>query len=136
MGALTAVWDDSSYTQSTFIGALEHVFYTLVTNHPNAKIGYIIPHIMGRMNWKQYETISYRIYYNQAIEVCKKWGIPYIDLWYESPLNPNLTVYYDASLGKDGNISDGSKAYVDGQHLTGHGYDLISPKIEAWMRTL
>lgn len=135
MGALTAVWDDS-YAQNTFIGALEHVFYTLITNHPNAKIGYIIPHLMGRRNWTQYETISYRIYYNQAIEVCKKWGIPYIDLWYESPLNPNLAVYYDASLGKDGNISDGSKAYVDGQHLTGHGYDLISPKIEAWMRTL
>lgn len=135
MGALTAVWDDS-YAQNTYIGALEHVFYTLVTDHPNAKIGYIIPHIMGRRNWTQYETISYRIYYNQAIEVCKKWGIPYIDLWYESPLNPNLTVYYDASLGNDGNISDGSKAYVDGQHLTGHGYDLISPKIEAWMRTL
>ena len=135
MGEMTAVWDDS-YKQTTFAGALEHLFYTAVTKHPKAKIGYIIPPIMGRRNWTQYETISYRVYYNLAINICKKWGIPYIDLWYESPLNPNLSVYYDPALGSDGNISDGSKCYVDGQHLTEAGYNLIAPKIEAWMRTL
>ena len=135
MGAITAVWDDS-YVKTTFAGALEHLFYTAVTKHPKAKIGYIIPQIMGRRNWTQYETISYRVYYDLAINICKKWGIPYIDLWYESPLNPNLTVYYDPSLGASGNISDGSKCYVDGQHLTEAGYNLIAPKIEAWMRTL
>ena len=91
---------------------------------------------MGRRNWTQYETISYRVYYNLAIDICKKWVIPYIDLWYESPLNPNLTVYYDPSLGASGNISDGTKCYVDGQHLTEAGYNIIAPKIEAWMRTL
>lgn len=135
MGEITAVWDDS-YIKTTFAGALEHLFYTAVTSHPKAKIGYIIPPIMGRRNWTQYETISYRVYYNLAIDICKKWGIPYIDLWYESPLNPNLTVYYDPLLGTNGNISDGAKCYVDGQHLTEAGYNLISPKIEAWMRTL
>lgn len=135
MGAITAVWDDS-YNKTTFAGALEHLFYMAVTSHPKAKIGYIIPQIMGRRNWTQYETISYRVYYDLAIDICKKWGIPYIDLWYESPLNPNLTVYYDPSLGTNGNISDGSKCYVDGQHLTEAGYKLIAPKIEAWMRTL
>ncbi len=135
MGEITAVWDDS-YVKTTFAGALEHLFYTAVTKHPKAKIGYIIPQIMGRRNWTQYETISYRVYYNLAIDICKKWGIPYIDLWYESPLNPNLTVYYDLSLGASGNISDGTKCYVDGQHLTEAGYNLIAPKIEAWMRTL
>lgn len=135
MGEMTAVWDDS-YKQTTFAGALEHLFYMAVTSHPKAKIGYIIPPIMGRRNWTQYETISYRVYYNLAIDICKKWGIPYIDLWYESPLNPNLTVYYDPSLGTNGNISNGTKCYVDGQHLTEAGYNLISPKIEAWMRTL
>lgn len=135
MGEITAVWDDS-YVKTTFAGALEHLFYTAVTKHPKAKIGYIIPQIMGRRNWTQYETISYRVYYNLAIDICKKWGIPYIDLWYESPLNPNLTVYYDPSLGASGNISDGTKCYVDGQHLTEAGYNLIAPKIEAWMRTL
>ena len=135
MGAITAVWDDS-YVKTTFAGALEHLFYTAVTKHPKAKIGYIIPPLMGLRNWTQYETISYRVYFNLAIDICKKWGIPYIDLWYESPLNPNLTVYYDPSLGASGNISDGTKCYVDGQHLTEAGYNLIAPKIEAWMRTL
>lgn len=135
MGEVSTSWDNS-FAVTTFAGALEHLFYMAVTSHPKAKIGYIIPPIMGRRNWTQYETISYRVYYNLAIDICKKWGIPYIDLWYESPLNPNLTVYYDPSLGTNGNISNGTKCYVDGQHLTEAGYNLISPKIEAWMRTL
>lgn len=135
MGEITAVWDDS-YVKTTFAGALEHLFYTAVTKHPKAKIGYIIPPLMGLRNWTQYETVSCRVYFNLAIDICKKWGIPYIDLWYESPLNPNLTVYYDSSLGPNGNIADASKCYVDGQHLTTAGYELIAPQIEAWMRTL
>lgn len=135
MGAITAVWDDS-YVKTTFAGALEHLFYTAVTKHPKAKIGYIIPPLMGLRNWTQYETLSYRVYFNLAIDICKKWGIPYIDLWYESPLNPNLKIYYDSSLGPNGNIADASKCYVDGQHLTTAGYELIAPQIEAWMRTL
>lgn len=135
MGGITATWDDS-YIKTTFAGALEHLFYEAVTKHPKAKIGYIIPPLMGLRNWTQYETISYRVYFNLAIDICKKWGIPYLDLWYNSPLNPNLTVYYDPSLGTDGNIADASKCYVDGQHLTTTGYELIAPQIEAWMRTL
>lgn len=135
MGKITAGWDDS-YIKTTFAGALEDLFYQAVTKHPKAKIGYIIPPLMGRRNWEQYETISYRVYFNLAIDICKKWGIPYLDLWYESPLNPNLTVYYDPSLGVNGNIADASKCYVDGQHLTTTGYELIAPQIEAWMRTL
>lgn len=135
MGKITAGWDDS-YIKTTFAGALEHLFYEAVTKHPNAKIGYIIPPLMGRRNWEQYETISYRVYFNLAIDICKKWGIPYLDLWYNSPLNPNLTVYYDPELGVNGNIADASKCYVDGQHLTTTGYELIAPQIEAWMRTL
>lgn len=134
-GKITAGWDDS-YIKTTFAGALEHLFYEAVTKHPNAKIGYIIPPLMGLRNWEQYETISYRVYFNLAIDICKKWGIPYLDLWYNSPLNPNLTVYYDSSLGPNGNIADASKCYVDGQHLTTAGYELIAPQIEAWMRTL
>ena len=135
MGEVSTSWDDS-FKVTTFAGALEHLFYTALSNHPNAKVGYIIPQKMGKRTWTAYESGSYRIYYNLAIEICKKWGVPYLDLWYESSLNPNLSVYYNSSLSKDEANADGSVCYVDGQHLTEAGYDLIVPRIESWMRTL
>lgn len=135
MGEVSTSWDDS-FKVTTYAGALEHLFYTALSNHPNSKVGYIIPQMMGKCTWTAYESGSYRIYYNLAIEICKKWGIPYLDLWYESSLNPNLSVYYNSSLSKDEANADGSVCYVDGQHLTEAGYDLIVPRIESWMRTL
>ena len=76
-----------------------------------------------------------RAYFLRAIEVCKKWGIPYIDLWERTPLNPSLKCYYDASLSSDENIALG-KAYCDGQHLTPVGYGLITPAIESFIASL
>ena len=69
------------------------------------------------------------------MEICKKWGIPYLDLWDGCPLNPRLKVYYDETLSTEENAQAG-KAYVDGQHLSKIGYDIVSTKIEAWIRTL
>ena len=70
-----------------------------------------------------------------ALEVCKKWGIPYIDLWERTPLNPSLKCYYNASLSPEENIDLG-KAYNDGQHLTAVGYALVTPAIESFIASL
>ena len=77
----------------------------------------------------------YRKFYDRAIEVCEKWGIPHIDLWKCSPLNPKLSVCYDSALTAD-EANENGKCYTDGQHLTLTGYQRIYQKIEAFMRTL
>jgi lysophospholipase L1-like esterase len=125
-----------NYDDSTFTGAVESLLYKAITYYPKAKIGFIIAQKMGTHSIGfGGEENKRRYYFNRVIEVCKKWGVPYIDLWEKSPLNPRLKCYYDPELDVEGNIKAG-KAYMDGQHLTALGYDIISDSIEAWMMTL
>lgn len=133
IGTLTQNDYTSTFDTSTFTGALETLFRKALTYYPTTKIGYIIAQKMGMTNNANL-AVRYS-YFERAMEVCKKWGIPYINLWDESPLNPNLPSMYDSSLDATGNI-EANKLYVDGQHLTSTGYDIITAKIEAWMKTL
>ena len=116
-----------SYDTATFSGAFETLLYKAVTYYPTAKIGYIVAHNM--------RTAIRRTYFDRAVEICKKWGVPYIDLWHGAHLNRLLAAHYDPGLDSQGNIAAG-KLYTDGQHLTPAGYEVITPKIEAWMKTL
>lgn len=125
-----------AYDDTTFCGALETLFYKAATYYPDAKIGYIVAHRMG-YNTSDYDTTGskrYR-YFVKAMEICKKWGIPYLNLWDTSHMTPKLAAMYNQTLDVDGNI-DGGYLYTDGQHLTPAGYERITPMIEAWMRTL
>ena len=124
-----------NYDDSTFTGALDTLFFKATSYYPSAKIGYIVAQRMGSASGGYGENNNRRKFFLRAIEVCKKWGIPYIDLWDGCPLNPRLKCYYDSSLDAQGN-RDAGKAYIDGQHLTATGYAIVSSKIEAWMRTL
>jgi hypothetical protein len=122
-----------TYDTNTFSGAFETLIYKALTYFPHAKIGYIVAQKMGKTN-----NVNYPIrkaFFDRAKELCIKWGIPYIDLWEGSHLNPNLISMYDASKTAQENIDEG-KMYVDGQHLTPSGYEYITPIIEAWMKTL
>ena len=121
------------YDNTTFYGALDMLFHKATTYYPNAKIGYIVAQQMG----KAYDdsAVRRRQYFEYAMQVCKKWSIPFINLWDEGQITPNLLVYYDSTLSKDENEAQG-KAYLDAQHLTAKGYDIISSKINAWMKML
>lgn len=121
------------YDDTTFCGAVETLFFKALNYYPNAKIGFIIAPKMGVDDDNE---IHYRrVFFLTIIEICKKWGVPYIDLWECCPINPKLKVYYDDSLSLEENVAAG-KAYVDGQHLSKVGYDIITPKIDAWIKTL
>jgi lysophospholipase L1-like esterase len=116
--------DYATFDTTTFSGALESLILKLVTAYPHSHIGYIIPQKM----YKGYADFTaanhiHRLYFDRAVEICQKWGIPVIDLWNGSPLNPKL--------------STASIYYSDGiQHLTEAGYLRITPMIESWMRDL
>jgi lysophospholipase L1-like esterase len=109
-----AVLDDT-----TFSGALESTFKQAILKFPGKKIGYIVAHKMGTGA----QADNRKAFFDRVIQICIKWGIPYINLWDESYLNPNITEVNNTY-------------YSDGQHLLSAGYDVIAPKIEAWMKTL
>ncbi len=103
-------------TTTTFASAMEYMINRAITLFPNAKIGVIIPH-----RESHYTNIEP---YNQITRtVCEKWSIPYIDLYKESGICFN-------------NPTQKAVMFVDNTHLTAAGYDMITDKIEAWMKTL
>ncbi len=125
-----------SYDTDTFCGALESVFCRATRYWKGKKIAYIVAQKMG------FPTDGYtddcdnrRAYFQLAMDICKKWGIPYLNLWDTCYLNPQLPWHYDRALDKEQNIEAGS-LYLDGQHLTSAGYDLTADVIDSWLKTL
>ena len=108
----------------TFCGAVDYICKRLVSTYAGAKIGFIGAHKMGQADASR----ANRGYYiHTAMEICKKWGVPVLNLWDNCYLNPKIPAHY---------TSGESYLYTDGQHLTANGYEYISPMIEAWMKTL
>ena len=130
-GSYTLGQYNAEFDKTTFCGAVEHLFKRVTTDYAGAKIGFIIAHKMGYATTAAHydaATSRRRKYFETIIELCKKWGIPYIDLWegcYLCPMNPAH------------NTANTNLMYVgDYQHLAKKGYDYITPMIEKWMETL
>lgn len=126
--------DDFSgtYDKTTFSGALETIFFKATSYWKGKGIGYIVEQKMGTSDTA---LARRRNYFDRAIAICEKWGIPYIDLWTICYLNPNNPNCYNPEMSIEQNISNGY-LYTDGQHLTAKGYDYISPIIENWMKSI
>lgn len=134
MGAFS----ESGYAPASdadFTGAFETLVLKLLNAYPTARVGYIVPPKISPSEDYSATSNVLRQYFDRAVEICKKWGVPVLDLWNGNPLNPKLSVYYDSSLTADEANTNG-KCYTDGQHLTLTGYERITPQIEAWMRSL
>ena len=74
--------------------------------------------------------------FDKAVEICKKWGMPYIDLWHSCYLNPNLSWMHDDTKIAAENRKENKCYYADNQHLTSKGYDFTAELIENWINTL
>lgn len=125
-----------NYDRTTFCGAIESIFYRAIKYWHGKKIAYIVAQKMG-VTTEGYtaDKNNRRAYFELAIKACKKWGIPYIDLWDGTPLNPVFDWQYCPDLDKPGNDANG-RFYFDGQHLTSGGYDYTSDIIDSWLKTL
>lgn len=136
IGSVDVTDFSGNYDRDTFCGALESVFYRATRYWKGKKIAYIVAHKMGYGEEGYTAELSpRRVYFETAITVCKKWGIPYLDLWECCYLNPKLPWMYDKSLDGMGNAAAGS-LYADGQHLTAAGYELTAGIIDVWLMTL
>ena len=126
--------DDNDNT--TFYGAWNVVLNYFITNFPYAHIGIIVGPGM--------QTSSGQQYANAEIAVAKKWGIPYLNIQFESggeniPLmlrtsNPDVSAAAKALRN--------SQQYVNNQegttnmHPNEKAHEFGSTFIEAWLRTL
>lgn len=133
LGVFNPNYFGEEYDVSTFCGALESVFCRAIKYWMGKKIGYIVAQKMGTAP-TVYE--NRRRYFDKAVEICKKWGIPYIDLWEGCYLNPNLPWMYHREKTPEENKAENIGFYIDGQHLTSRGYDLTADIIEAWLKSL
>lgn len=118
MGSITQ-GKTGPFDETTYSGALESAFSQLIAKCHGKKILYIIPQKMGNATWQARRYTRFV----RAMEICKKWGIPYINLWDECYLDPTVTALRSAY-------------YSDEQHLNPNGYDLTTPNIENKLMTL
>lgn len=91
IGTITEGYDEIFDTH-TFCGAFEWIIKTLVTKYNKSSHIYIRVHKMKSRTVQAQET-----YGNLAIQICKKWGIPIVDLYEDCSLNtwiPSLCLKY------------------------------------------
>lgn len=123
MGEMTSTWG-TTFDTTTFLGALEQLCCSAIEKWPGKKILYVITHRMSGIS----ET-----YVSKMIEVLRKWGIPYVDLWHDMP-----SLYLDAL--KNTYTSMGNAEYNgtgDGLHPNEAGYKAYYvPPVESKMKSI
>lgn len=110
------------FDTTTITGALEAIFYQSQTKWPGKKVGFIIVYQVHSSINTITRLTAFR---GRAIEVCRKWAIPVLDLFSESGL-VNARVEINNMFFEN----------ADYFHVNATGYEVITPKIEAWMKTL
>lgn len=133
LGSFDADDFSGEYDRDTFCGALESVFWRATQYWPGKKIGFIIAQKMG-VNPEAFARR--RLFFDHAAAICRKWGIPCLDLWNGCYLNPRLPWMYDDTKTPDENREGNIGCYIDGQHLTARGYDITADIIDSFLRTL
>lgn len=120
LGTITTGYNDA-LDKTSVAGGLEYIFKTLRENLPKTKILFVRVHNMSSRTVSSQKNIG-----EQCIEVCKKWSVPYVDLFNGGQLNTNVPV-----------MKSNYTLNEDGTHPTYEGYDLFYvPPIEDKMRSI
>lgn len=105
-GVITEGYTDS-LDKTTFCGAFEDVCRTLINTWVDAKIIYVRAHEMNSRDDRQ-ET-----YGDLALEICKKYSIPYVDLFNDGDLNTKIVDMRNAYTTRE----DGTHPNVEGLNM-------------------
>ena len=121
VGKMSDSFELSDFDVSTYAGGLEELFYNAKKHFPTSKIGFII-------NFRSCSSVG-RIgdmteYFTVAKQICDKWGIPYLDLFFDDDFNENEMEY------KTKNKLD------DFIHPNSNGYEVLYPRVAAFMSSL
>lgn len=135
IGELSDSFRLEDFDTTTFAGAMEELLYTVKTKFPYATVGYIVNYATPHSGWGGYSDRN-KEYFDVAIEACKKWNVPYLDL-FNGGIKENETFkaygsdVLHVNSGDNFNNEDASEI-----HLSSKGYDVISPYIQTWMEEI
>lgn len=111
----------------TFSRCFEELIFAFMKYFPKAKLLFFRPHNMGRR-----DDLLQRQYGERALEICKKWGVAFVDLYSESGLNTFIPEHRDMFTCDSYGWGRG-----DCTHPNALGYELkYMPLIEAKFKTL
>lgn len=113
---------EGPFDPKTFAGALENLFKAARDNFKSAKIGYVISYQMPSAPVESLLDMS--PYFDLSKEICKKWDVPYLDL------------YSDEDFNKNQMKTSTNECLYDFIHPNTKGYNTISPVINDWMKTI
>lgn len=116
--------DDFSgpFDVTTFAGGLEATFKYAKETYTKAKLGYIINFSLPSAKYGRLSDMSE--YFDKAKEICRKWGIDYLDLYSDEEFNRNVLKTHTVQY------------LPDTIHPNTEGYDILSPVIADWMKTV
>lgn len=111
----------------TFSRCFEELVCAFLKYFPKAKILFFRPHNMGRR-----DDMLQKSYGGRAIEICKKWGVAFVDLYSESGMNTFIPEHRDTFTFDSYGWGRG-----DCTHPNALGYELkYMPLIEAKLKSL
>ncbi len=113
---------EGPFNPKTMAGSLEHIFKTARDNFKGAKLGYIIAYQMPSAPVESLWDMS--AYFDMAKEICKKWDVPFLDL------------YTDEDFNKNEMKTHTQECLYDFIHPNTKGYNTITPRINDWMKTI
>ena len=121
VGKMTDSFDLADFDVSTYAGGLEELFYKAKQYFPETKIGFIV-------NFRSISTIG-RLsdmteYFATAKQICDKWEIPYLDLFFDDDFNENVLEFRTKNKLAD---------YI---HPSSAGYDVLYPRVAEFMCSL
>lgn len=113
---------DAEFDTTTFAGGLEATFKYAKENFKKAYFGFIINFSLPSAKYGKLSDMSE--YFTVAKQICEKWEIPYIDFYFDDDFNNKVMQ------------TKTSKYLGDFIHPNPAGYDVISPYINDWMKTI
>lgn len=117
---------EGPFDMTTFAGGLEQTFAYAKRVYDGAIFGYTTNFTMpmGNQDGSRGKIDDMADYIALSIEICKKWNIPYLDLYNDEEINKNVLK------------TDTLDCLYDYIHLNSNGFNNLAPIIEAWMETL
>ena len=122
VGEMSDSFDVKDFDNSTYAGGLEEFFYYARKFFPDATLCYIISFYMPRAGVGNVEDME--DYYAMGMQICDKWGVPYLDMYHDDYLNYELLEINTL------------KCLQDPVHPNALGYERISPYIGKWLESI
>ena len=131
VGTVSDSFEVADFDTDTYAGGLEEAIYYISKYFPNAKVGYIINYATPLSVNGNCSDMSK--YFTVGKQICDKWNVPYIDLYWGNIPGTDISYSYDLLEMDLGTYGTSGPADV---HINEAGYEKVSPFIADWMATL